>query len=132
MAIEDIASLADILEVTSKGETVTLKIGEFLDLWPLEPGLYEKVQEWAVENNLLIWQSPESRLNIRMVTMVEADSVWEYKGKHYRVNSVMQKNLIQYDDDWRPTVRYTLEPPDGLVFYRSDLEFMEKFNHVQG
>ena len=64
------------------------------------------------------------------MTKIADGSVWRYKDTDYRVNSVMPRNLIQYRDEWRPTVRYTREPPCGLVFYRSDTEFAEKFERI--
>lgn len=60
---------------------------------------------------------------------IPAESVWTYKDQRYRVNSVLLKNLSQDPDtgEWQPTVRYTLEPANGLVFYRSYSEWLGKF-----
>jgi len=57
------------------------------------------------------------------------NSIWSYKGKKYQVNTLMLRNLSQDPEtgEWRPTVRYTLYPQCGLVFYRSDTEFLRKF-----
>lgn len=65
-----------------------------------------------------------------MSNLIQPDSVWEYKGQLYRVNSVMERNLIQYNDEWHHTVRYTCEPQTGLVFYRSTQEWLEKFTLI--
>jgi len=65
---------------------------------------------------------------------IQSNSVWSYKGKRYQVNSLMLRNLSQDPelDVWRPTVRYTAYPNiDGLVFYRSDPEFLRKFKFVE-
>lgn len=62
-----------------------------------------------------------------MSDLIPAESIWVYKGKHYKVNSVLTQNLIQYKDNWEPTVRYETHPSIGLVFYRSVTEFLEKF-----
>lgn len=62
------------------------------------------------------------------------NSIWEYKGKKYQVNSLMPNNLIQdpATDQWEATVRYTTFPQNGLVFYRSSTEWLRKFKPVQG
>lgn len=58
------------------------------------------------------------------------NSVWKYKGAKYRVNCVMERNLSQYNNNWYPTVRYTTEPANGLVFYRATVDWLEKFDRV--
>ena len=65
-----------------------------------------------------------------MSQLIPPDSIWTYKGKVYRVNSVLEKNLSQYNDEWFPTVRYTTEPNNGLVFYRAVPEFLEMFMFI--
>lgn len=62
-------------------------------------------------------------------TQIEFGSIWSYKGKLYRVNTLMEKNLSQDPDtgEWRPSVRYTCEPQTDLVFYRADTEWLRKF-----
>jgi hypothetical protein len=64
------------------------------------------------------------------IMKIAADSLWEYKGKLYKVNAVLPNNLIQYEDCRWPAVRYTREPQTGFVFYRSTVEFYEKFRLV--
>lgn len=56
-------------------------------------------------------------------------SIWLYKGKMYQVSSLMMNNMSQDPElgAWRPTVRYTCYPQTELVFYRSDTEWLRKF-----
>lgn len=65
--------------------------------------------------------------------IIEPNSIWVYKGKQYQVNSVLPRNLIQDPqlNEWRPTVRYTTFPQNGLVFYRADTEFFRKFSLLE-
>jgi len=60
---------------------------------------------------------------------MELNSIWIYKGKFYQVNTLLKRNLSQDPEtgEWRPTVRYTTYPQNGLVFYRSDTEWLRKF-----
>lgn len=57
----------------------------------------------------------------------DPQGIYDYKGKLYQVNSVMEKNLIQFEDEWQPTVRYTCWPQTDLVFYRALTDFNSKF-----
>lgn len=61
---------------------------------------------------------------------ITPQSIWVYKDVQYQVNSLMMRNLSQDPElgVWRPTVRYTTFPQNGLVFYRSDTEFLRKFS----
>lgn len=58
------------------------------------------------------------------------DTVWRYKDGSYRITAVHPQRLIQFEGEWRPTVEYVNEPSTDLVFYRSDKEFLEKFERV--
>lgn len=58
------------------------------------------------------------------------DTVWRYKDATYRINAVHAQRLIQFEGEWRPTVEYISEPRTDLVFYRSDKEFLEKFERA--
>lgn len=59
--------------------------------------------------------------------------VWFYKGTHYTVIGVFAKQLIQFEDEWHPTVKYRLTKEDqGLTFVRSVKEFERKFDLVRG
>lgn len=58
------------------------------------------------------------------------DTVWRYKDASYRIVTVHPQRLIQFEGEWRPTVEYVNEPSTDLVFYRSDKEFLEKFERV--
>lgn len=59
---------------------------------------------------------------------IKADSLWEYKGAVYRVMFNLDPNtLIQYYDEWRPTVKYRNLEYNGNTYYCSDIEFLEKF-----
>lgn len=62
---------------------------------------------------------------------LQAGTVWAYKDARYQVVAVMPHELIQFEGDWRPTVRYTAFPPAGLFFNRADTEFLSKFERVQ-
>lgn len=65
--------------------------------------------------------------------IIKPNSIWVYKDKQYQVNSVLARNLIQDPqlNQWRPTVRYTTFPQNGLVFYRADTEFFRKFSPLE-
>lgn len=65
------------------------------------------------------------------ITRPEAQGIYVYKGKQYQVNSVLEKNLTQFEDEWQPTVRYTCYPQTDLVFYRALTDFNSKFEPVQ-
>ena len=71
----------------------------------------------------------EKRPNYASLT---SNSIWEYKGETYQVNSVLERNLSQDSatGHWEPTVRYTNYPHNGLVFYRSYTEFLRKFTKI--
>lgn len=61
----------------------------------------------------------------------ESDRLYLYKGQKYRVNSVLERNLTQFQGEWQPTVRYTSFPDTtGLVFYRAlgDFQKFEALN----
>jgi len=62
------------------------------------------------------------------VVRPKPSDIYYYKGKPYQVNSVMEKNLIQFEDEWQPTVRYTQYPQTDLVFYRALTDFNSKFS----
>lgn len=53
--------------------------------------------------------------------------LYVYNEKIYQVNSVMERNLIQHEGEWQPTVRYTCWPQTDLVFYRALMDFNSKF-----
>lgn len=55
------------------------------------------------------------------------DSIWSYKGKLYCVSTVLEKNLIQFNDEWYPAIRYTEHPQGEYVFYRALPDFIYKF-----
>lgn len=59
---------------------------------------------------------------------IKADSLWIYKGEIYRVMFNIDINcLIQYQDEWYPTVKYRNQEFNGNTYYRSSKEFLEKF-----
>ena len=70
---------------------------------------------------LLIYAAPEEHPDI------PERSLWVYKDKQYLVEEVNSKKLIQYGDEWYPSVSYTCYPQTDLSFSRSVPEFIEKF-----
>lgn len=54
-------------------------------------------------------------------------SYWQYKDTAYCVECVLPDTLIQFEDEWHPTVRYTLAPQTKLVFNRALPDFLAKF-----
>lgn len=64
----------------------------------------------------------------RFRSTLKADSLWEYKGAVYRIMfNVDEHTLIQYEDEWYPTVKYRNLEYNGNTYYRSSKEFLEKF-----
>ena len=59
---------------------------------------------------------------------LKADSIWVYKGIVYRIMfNVDENTLIQYKNQWYPTVKYRNLEYNGKTYYRSSKEFLEKF-----
>lgn len=54
-------------------------------------------------------------------------SQWTYKDDLYLVEEVQMDSLIQFNDEWYPTVKYTKYPQTKLVFYRALPDFQAKF-----
>lgn len=61
---------------------------------------------------------------------LQPGTVWRYKDARYQVIAVLPQELIQFEGEWRPTVRYISLPKTDLTFNRSDKEFLEKFERV--
>lgn len=58
------------------------------------------------------------------------NTIWTYKGKSYRVLGISETDLIQFDEKWRPSVKYATEPDNMLRFHRADRDFIQKFERV--
>jgi hypothetical protein len=61
-----------------------------------------------------------------MVTRIAAGYRYQYKGVIYNVLHILDSTLIQFEDEWWPTVRYTTKGTDK-AFVRSTKEFDQKF-----
>lgn len=69
------------------------------------------------------------------MTTINEGRVYRYKGVLYTVLKLERYSLIQYKDEWHPSVRYTTtEAPAAmapeLTFNRAIPEFLEKFEAV--
>jgi len=60
------------------------------------------------------------------VESITAGYRYMYKGKTYNVLAVLDQTLIQYEDEWWPTVRYSTGG-SPKAFVRSTKEFDDKF-----
>jgi len=120
----------EILAITDRGLTVQMSVDEFLTLWGVHRWVHDQIEEWCKEHQQYIWTSSPDTISIRHVERIIPGTVYRYKDKFYRVNSVMHNNLIQFEDEWCATVRYTEEPQTHLVFYRALPEFLLKFERV--
>jgi hypothetical protein len=55
------------------------------------------------------------------------NGLYAYKGKIYRVTGYSVDHLIQFEDEWHPTVDYVCEPDVGKSFSRALPDFRAKF-----
>lgn len=56
-----------------------------------------------------------------------SNGLYAYKGKLYRVLGFSADHLIQFEEEWHPTVNYVCEPDVGKSFSRALPDFRAKF-----